>query len=302
MRKLIPALLPLFAALSCVSCLSIDKDLLSERRPFNEENRLNLSTGYDIAHMRADLRRNIDVDEKIDIITGDDGKPKVIRTVKQEKTPYHYVGLYFGEGIMLDINGNLSLDLYKFYKLDEMESFGMRRKASRAGEGAIVYEKDGDYFERRDLSLFGAKVTAQKNEDGGITILDGILKLKHTILVDREDVVLKQFGLSGTQGVYRAGKGEYRISTERIRGKFSQPDDKTIIWDKELTVTLQDDGSLLFTYQLKPAGVKTYTFVRTEKGCLFFDKNYRGTEVSRDGDVITVRVNGRTAYTYTMSE
>ena len=82
-------------------CVSLDKVHIENRTQKMPLDPISITMDSEIYFVRADLVRDIHSDNKRYIM------------------PYHYLGIRLGNGIFLDLNENLCVDLLEFYHIDK---------------------------------------------------------------------------------------------------------------------------------------------------------------------------------------
>ena len=111
-------------------CTSMDKTILQNeaiRKPLPP---LSLDASYDPYMMRVDLVRAYHNETKT-VTTSSNGQTYTTTQVVSVPNSYHSLVADFGNGIVLDFNQNLCLDLVRLYNLSAAKGF------------RISYESDG---------------------------------------------------------------------------------------------------------------------------------------------------------------
>lgn len=285
MRKLV---LALFVPLLVASCATVDLSSLSDPSLRSPLPPLKLDVGFDVFMARVDLRRG--VHDEIEL------RDNMTERIVQKENEYHPLVVDLGDGIILDYNGNLCLDLFRLYGLADAPSFKVSSKGTRFGSAAVVYEKgDGKYrIEKRQA---GTKV-----ERGTITATSATAyDRSHDILVDKDGVTTNTrnfLGMRSSASIKKYSDTEVAIPA-LVGESFFVLDEGFIELDKKLTVAHKGDRIEFDAQGVN--GVYSFTMVRVGDSVFVYDRKSRGFELRREGNKVTHLVNGQVERTYTLS-
>jgi hypothetical protein len=279
-------------------CASFDKTFIDN--PVNRQalEPLDLDMGYEPYHLRLDLIRNT---ENPPLAASDD-KPKNNNT-SFTNVSYHYLVLKFGNGIMLDYNRNLFVDLPSFYQLDQKKNYKILQQPTGFGNIDMLFSKKGTTFTRKDSHLLGNKteVVFQENK---VTINEGFLRTKFEILTTADSVFITSggfFGFLGDAKIIKLSEDKYELPGLAKDTIFEQVNPSTIRMDKILEVT-QAENLITFKYAGFFGRDNVYHFIKTANGFVFYDEKYRGIEVSRVGNTINYSENKVVTSTFIIQE
>lgn len=280
------------------SCATINEDYIfdeSVREPVDE---LSLKMGYDIYKFRVDILRRTTTTTT----TSTNAQGHTSTTTQTVDVPYHYLGVRFGNGIFLDYNQNLSIDLVEFFNLGSSD-FRITRKNNSLFSTKIIYKKTDNNFSRELKSLFGNTTTAVIKNDS-ISIKEGLFKNKVTInKLENEYQMIPEgvFDFLGKAKIIKNSDGSISFPGLWKDSLFTQIDDTKIKMDDYFHISnlgnkidIQYNG--LFGY------TTNYTFAKIKNGFIFYDKNLRGVLVQKEGNIITVSRNSKKLFTASINK
>jgi hypothetical protein len=211
---------------------------------------------------------------------------------------YALTGVDLGNGLFYDTNGNLGLDLVRFYGLEP--PFAVEETQVRFVTRKVTFTVEGNTFRR----IGGG----DDNPDQIVTFrsdswnVDGAANAYHgTVLTDSDGLVFSGAGqLLGKGKVVLRQVKDTRIELPSLLGDvvFSATDDDELRLSNKFhlktvgnVLTIQPTGYMV-------ANEAAYRFVRTATGCWFSDPQGNSHEVSRDGSTISVLKNGKLEETF----
>ncbi len=273
------------------ACGTLDKEKINNPDIRVQPDNLNLKMDYDAYKLRVDLVRMEKPKEEIEEDTSSEDKLML----------YHNIGVRFGNGIFLDYNGNLGVDLIEFYNIDEDYFRLVKNKAG--GFKDYIFTRNGEDFSMVRTGLFNVSETVLFMEDEKrIRVSSAAFGTGMDIIWTDKKILASVRGFNAklkSAGVFKISDLVYQMSDDWNKYSFVKTDNKTITYGDKLTITREDD-QIVFRYSGLFGSRKTYWFFRTENGFYFYDKDFQGVRAEKKDDVISVYENERLKYTVTI--
>jgi hypothetical protein len=253
---------------------------------------IKLQPSYESSFIREDLVRATHTVTTTSYVNG------MMRTSSHEEpNDYSELVIDFGNGILMDYNNNLCIDLLRFYGLTKLSSYRIiRTPKGFSFESINNYDlKDGIYSS--NVGMYRKVI----QNDNGAQIESGLLHFKRIISVADRSVELSEniLGIDVkksatlTDDMTLQVKGFWKDSTFKIES----PDQLVM----EGYFKIMHEGDHLNIVYTGIFGITTErTFFRTENGFIFYDNQDRGVEVLRDGNTIRIERNGQIAAVYSI--
>lgn len=250
-----------------------------------EEPRAELA--LDFFQFRLDIARKKIESEGMAIMVNRDGTYKMLT----DDVPHHYLGVYLGNGIFTDLNGNLSVDIVRLLGFDAAPSFRLRRISDGPAEGADEYIKDGDTLTIRQ----GSKKVVVAIEENKVSVTTG--RYYAPAEITREDGELR---MTPTGMFTEFRKSFLRKSGDMFRAssgyRVERDPSGIILLDGTHSVAREGD-SILY----RAGGRTLLTMVRSENRYAFFRSDKHGFFIDRLPDRIRIHLSGGvTEYSYTL--
>ena len=269
-----------------ISCTTLDRKFIEDENNRVTLDDIRLEMDYEVYHFRADLIRQTTIEN---VTTTD--SVRVFSTDQEDKdVPYHYVGLRLGNGLFLDYNHNLSVDLVEFFNLGKSD-FSIIRKGNAMDPGnvTIEYHKSDEMFTRNVKTFLGQNTTAQFGDDSAF-IIDGLFRSEINVVKTDQKVLCIPRGIFGFLSKVEIERKD--DSTVVIPGfwqdsVFELRDSDTLEMGNQFIIE-KLGSELLIEFQGMFGITTTYHFIRTANGFMFYDDNYRGVTAERNGDTIRV--------------
>lgn len=248
--------------------------------------------GYDVSFVREDLVRATHSVTQTSYSNG-----MMITSTRQAPNDYSEIVIDFGNGIILDYNNNLCIDLLRFYDLARLSNYHIVRKPIGFSlEATNSYDLEAGVFS----STYGLNRQATF-KDNSIEIESGLLKAKRTIEIGPQSIAL----VGNFLGIdVRESAKLVTPTTLEVQGFWK---DTTFVMESPDRIKMegyfeirssQDHITVIYTGIF---GLTTErTFFRTRDGLIFFDEMNRGVEVSKDGSLIKISRNGQPKVEYTL--
>jgi hypothetical protein len=283
MQTRIFTLMILIAALLC-GCLTMDATRLSDLSIRQTPRPLTLLPGYDVYMVREDLVRATHSQTQTTYVNG-----QASTQIVQVPNAYSELVIDFGNGIIMDYNYNLCVDLLRFYDMQDMACFAITKEPRGFTFEAEKYYKLEDGLFESSFET-GRRASFKENR---IEIESGMLKLKRFVEEKDDEVVF--WGKFLGEDINKSAKLT-NAETLEVKGFWR---DKTFTMDSPDRIAMgkyfkieTDNDHITITYT-GIFGLSTVrTFFRTENGFIFFDQMNRGIEVIREGNCILVKRGG----------
>jgi hypothetical protein len=284
-------LLTAVLVLLIAGCASMDASRLQDASIRRPPNQLSLAPGYDVYLIREDLVRGTHSESRTYHQNG-----KTVTRTETVENEYSELLIDFGNGIVMDYNNNLCVDLMRFYGLTEKRSFAIAKKPiGFSMKSDISYVRQDAKFE----SSLGAGRDVTFSADGIEINEHALFSPKRYIEAKGNEIFLrgKFLGFKVNQSVKLENP-----STLKLIGFWKDVDvtkefANQIAIEKYFKINRQDDRVVVVYSGI--FGLSTMrTFVRTDDGFIFFDEHNYRVEVEKKGNVITVSRNGKPKVQY----
>ena len=259
---------------------------------------LALAPAVESSFLRVDIVRATHPDTSF-IVTNPDGTKQ---PPKMKDNEYSEVVADFGNGIILDSNNNLSVDLLRLYGMENLASYHIVKHPPSLFDSTVTYDLRGGVFTSK-VGLIGASRKAVL--DGmQLRVESGMMDPKRTITIGARSVQLVAKDLLGQTTSSAAsladdgtlqmnGVGFSTFSPEHVGG----PQDN---WQIE---KVEDRLRISIPYRYE------YKFYRIKDGVLFYPTFYdqdnhgyfRSVQITREGNKIQVIRGGQVDETYEIS-
>ena len=263
------------------SCAGVDKTLIEDSSLRVSPKPLILKTKPEVYLLRADLVRNTQ--------TVDDDH----ENFQKEDMNYHFVGVSFGNGLFLDYNQNLSVDLIEFFDLDD-KSFSITEKKAGIVGNQTKYVRDGESFTltRNSLAPWKMRTSIKENE---INIALGVFRTGIDITWEKNELIFKALGVVNVPDstiLVQKDEDHVFIGNWFTKDEFVRSSDSNITLGKYLTIERMTD-EIVFDYKGFCGIRQKFIYIILENGFIFYDSQFRGIEVTKNGNKIISRKNGQ---------
>ncbi len=275
-----------FSVLSSCATLNLSEIKSNDNKVAIEALKLGMS--MELYDLRIDLRRETTT-QTVSAANG------VVSTQTVE-VPYHALGVYLFDGVFLDINNNLSINVIDLVDNTYQRDFEIKYKHKYKPNSPFDYEveRTGNEVKCMYKTLFGK---------GGskVLFLDSLVVIEHQGLTNNENILVKEDrlryfrkGVIGKHSKAEIVKTEQGFMVPRFgRDKeYLQPEKNTIYIDKYTVVKNQGD-KVEFIYKGLFGSEIVYTLLKLRDGYIFHDKKNRGIRIKVDGNKILVEENGK---------
>lgn len=205
-----------------------------------------------------------------------------------------YFGVYLGNGLFFDMNGNPWIDPVRLFDLQNAENYTFVEKKQGINGFDIFFERMGTVFTRR---FSGPALMEQKTSvtPNGLVMTDNISGRSTTIPFSKDSDGFTSFGPIGVMTIRKIDPATITITGLPAASTFSRTDESTVDMTTPAgTIRIRkmsDHVEVAFSFFAGQLN-KVYKLYRTAEGCLFLGDDAKGVEVLREGDKIIVYVNG----------
>ncbi len=217
---------------------------------------------------------------------------------------YSYLVVDLGNGVVLDANGNLCLDLVRFYGWNNARGFRIVKKPLFGNPADIgSWEKEGQSFK---MGLSEARFNTGTWTDDRLYVVPHNQFGVYSTTVRKNGGIISASSSANNSGVQltQSSNSEVHWSSVMEDTSLAKSDPQTIVIDHEIHAgTQRVVGSVRLTMadnrlQVDDHGIvllvsnpRTYTFLKTATGAQFFShrgSELPGIEIRRTGNLIQV--------------
>ncbi|MDR1316127.1 MAG: hypothetical protein LBK13_04560 [Spirochaetales bacterium] len=293
-KTLVKKIFSVFVVLSALlsgSCASLQPGDIPPQSAWEEPQPLRVEMDIDVFQMRLDLLR-----ESKDAAAAGSGSLTVTdgsNTRNDRLVPYHYLGTYIGNGLFLDINGNVVVDIIRLLGFDEAYSF----KLSKVKSGALIDAP-------QEISKAGRTITLNEggwvDSDIVVQIEDEGLSLKNSMLFPPDKIASVDKRLeylpSGLFSEFR--KATIEQDGDITRGstgyRVQKKSDDHLDLNGSYEIIRENDKIIL-----QGMGNPIFTIVKSGDRYVFFRSQSYGSWIEKLPDRIRISDNGSiTEYVY----
>ncbi len=274
------------AFLVLVGCASAPSTLPDPSRQANPDP-VQVKADKEVFGLRVDLYRN------------ESNGAGIVDPTRKDPWNYALTGVDAGNGLFLDTNGNLAVDLARLYAIEP--PFHIEETVAGLFPYKITYLFLGSKFQRSgggndlpdQVAIFsGDEVDVSTKSYQGST--------EGSIYSDSEGLIFKPSGMHLTDRVVLKQVSPNRVELGGLLGNGAyiakNEDDADLTSKFKLEFYGNVLKIMLGGYML--GNGSTYSYVRTPEGCWFSDPQGNSHEVSLQDGTITVRKNGRVERSY----
>ncbi|MEQ9366823.1 MAG: hypothetical protein RIF32_21465, partial [Leptospirales bacterium] len=258
-----------FLALGSHCAASLDVQDLPPAEQRVELEALRVEPAYDVYALRVDLfRRTSRV-----VVQNADGS----MGTREQPLPYHYVGASLGNGLFLDANMNLSLDIVRLAGLEASRGFRIETTTGGVMARSTTIARSGDEAVVSRAGFFAGDSKATFHP-GGVSLQGGWLSGRQEITVADHEIVYDPFGVFGNWSQTRVRRVENGVE---IPGLWSGS--RVLLLNDEVrfggNLSIQYEGRQLRLVFSGLFGDRGKTLTRSRNRLAFFDDNLRGFTV-----------------------
>jgi hypothetical protein len=247
---------------------------------------LALTPAVESSFLRVDIVRGTHPDTTVTITNPDGSKAPP----KMKDNDYSEVVVDFGNGIILDSNNNLSIDLLRLYGMENLASYHIIKRPADLFDSAITYDLRGGVFTSK-VGWIGARRKAVL--DGTqLRVESGLMHPKKTISIGARSVQLVTKDLLGqttSSAASLADDGSLQMSGVSF-GTYNPEHVGAQTQDNLQIEKIEDHLRISIPYGYE------YRFYRIKDGVLFYPTFYdqvyysysRSVQITREGNRIRV--------------
>jgi len=268
MRKI---LLILGALAVLVSCATLDKKTLTDpslRKPFGPTT---VQVGFDTFMFRLDIQRG--THEEYQINSQNQFRPVLV------DNPYSPLVIDLGNGLIYDANGNLSIDILRYYGFLGMKNVTIISRPTGLGGPVVKLEKMDNRY-RLERSGVGVETGTYETTGTADDKKYNVIKITPKGVVDTLGNIL---GITTYAMINTKGENEVAIPALLGETVYRLTDGNRVDFDNNLSVINQGDSIQMGNQRM----------IQTEKSLFVYYSNYRGFELRREGSEIQYLVNGK---------
>jgi hypothetical protein len=282
------------AVLALAGCTTFDPARLADISIRQPTGPLELRPAYDAFMIREDLVRATHSETRTSYTNG-----RMSTYSVQVPNAYHLLGIELGNGILMDYNNNLFVDLIRFYGLDDATKIDiMRTPKGFSLESAATYVYEDGTYRANDMIIW-----TERRLGNQVDLDWGGLKGKDRIEVSESSVVLtsKVLGVDVVRSATLVSATELEVKGFWKDASFTLISPDQIQMERFFEMDRYPDHiNIIYTGIF---GMTTErTFVKTEEGFLFFTPEGFGVEVMKKGNIISVYRNGKLRLEYEINE
>jgi hypothetical protein len=296
MKKTIyhPVLTCIFLLFGCATLQEKDIPGPGETVPMAPQK---LEISYDVMLLRIDLNRQYTTQTKT--VTTTDAQGRTQTSVQQVRVPvsYHYLGVDMGNGLFLDANMNLTLNLHSLLGLGKNQNFTIVRKGRGLFSSDATFTRQGNGLTIDYGGLFSSPTEITFSERGA-HFKGGILSNEQDILVEKTRITYDP------HGIFDDWSKSYILAvgtSAQIPGFWK---DTAINKNKDGSINLgeslivkHEGNRIIFRYAGWFGSEHIYTMVRAKNKVVYYDENMHGVMIEfSDSYVKTTTGDGETEY------
>ncbi len=260
------------------SCSTLDKQTLTDpslRKPFAPTT---VKVGFDTFMFRLDIQRG--KHEEYQINSQNQFRPVLV------DNPYSPLVIDLGNGLIYDANGNLGIDILRYYGFLDMKNVTIVSRSTGFGGPTEKWEKMDNRY-RIERSGVGTETGTYEASETADDKKHNVIKISPKGVVDTIGNIL---GITTYAMINTKGENEVAIPGLIGETVYRLNDGNRVDFDNNLSVINRGD-----TIQ---AG--NLRMIQTQKSVFVYYSNYRGFELRRDGAEIRYLINGKLNRTYTV--
>jgi len=273
------------------SCATYDRSLFEDPSIRIPPDPLKLSIACEPFFIRVDVNRNYAREESPVMSQKELFSPHEY----YEARPYSELCVDFGNGLMMDYNGNLFIELGRFFGVDESADFSLTMNNASGSKPRILLRMRGGEFDWK--RIHGGKILRTVRSVSNVVIIKNSewFPRSKRITVSPGEIALPD---QPTVREFAADSDTVMMNSFPRKLKRTGPDEIEAAGIYKISRTLNSVG-IVFTDQ---AGiVKRYTFFKIADGCVF-DTPYGDAGVIRKtGNLIRYYKNGEPQLSWTIN-
>lgn len=250
---------------------------------------LKLAIGYDVGLLRVDLKRGTHLERRIVMERDTMGVTKSVPELVKVENPYSLLVARFGNGLLVDRNDNLGIDLLRLYDLNRATSFNVVERFNGLLPSGRSVVRTGNSTARRGVGLTVEHLTAVA--EGDIIHLRGqAFHPRMRIVKGPDSLSLEPAGRRNAHTTTVRQPSPERVELPVVGGTTTlhQTDPNHIYSSNGLDLTRS--GNQIDIVVHAPGGIAaSFVYRRTQGGCIVTSSNgYPTMRITRLGDKIYI--------------
>jgi hypothetical protein len=281
----------LLLILAVSGCATLSKNDIPAQADIIDLEPQKIDIAYDVLLLRIDLNRQTTTQSRTVTTTDAQGRSQTRTESYQVPVPYHYLGVDMGNGIFLDANMNLALNLFQLLGITKDQDFRIVRKGRGFFGSDTTYTREGSKLTIDTAGFFSSKTEIDLNENN-VHFKGGILSSDQDIIVENGRITYDPHGVfDGWGKSYITMVG----SSASIPGFWK---DTAINKNKDGSINLgealivrHEGKKVLFRYAGWFGTEHVFTMIRSKNKIVYYDDRMNGMMIEFAGDRVKTRSN-----------
>lgn len=259
-----------------------------------------IEISYDVTLLRIDLLRQYTTQSQTVTTTDAQGKTQTVVKQVQVPVPYHYLGVDMGNGIFLDANQNLSLNLLKLLGLKPDQDFTITRRGRGLFAQDATFTKKGNRLTIDYGGLFSSPTEIEFTPQGA-HFKGGILSSDQDIIVGKNRITYDPHGIfeEWSQSYITSVGSSAQIPGFWKDTQINKNKDGSINLGESLVVR-HEGKRIVFRFAGWFGSEHKYAMVRSQNRIVYYDDDMDGVLIEVSGDSVKTKTSaGETEYTLT---
>ena len=298
-QRILPFLLTAAAGLILTGCATLPSSPAGIEARAAEP--LSLSIGSDPLFMRVDIHRATHMEFRVRSETDPNGATQSTLEEVEVPNPYHYLVARFGNGLEMDFNGNLSIDLLSLYHIARAQSYRLTERLNTLLPASVTIVKAGSKTVLAGHGFTPRRLTIESSP-GELRLIGDLFHRRMRIFERGDALTFQPSALikATAQTVTQPTPASATFQELGTAWRFELIDPNHLQSTNGLE--LARHGNEVDIILHSPGGVSgAYVLERTRTGCIVTSaSSSRVLDVSRSGQVITFKENGHVTETLTI--
>jgi hypothetical protein len=273
-------------------CSTLKPGDIPDQSQWEEPEPLSAGIGIDLFQFRIDIFRERKDAMTSTVLINEDGTYKR----KDDMVPHHYLGVYLGGGLFIDINGNVGVDIIRLFGFDTVKGFRMRKTLNGSLDAAEEFSRDGNTITIKEGGWGGGEIVSSIN-DNSFFVGSGTFFSPDEIIQKDQQIDFIPSGLFSSFRKANIRQSENMVySSTNYRLEQSEPGKINLNATHEI---IREKDRILFNGR----GRTIMTIVKSGDRYVFFRSESYGSWIEKLPDKIRIYDNGSlTEYTYELDE
>ena len=195
--------------------------------------------------------------------------------------------MYLGNGLFIDANKNLTINLVKLLGLDKENYFKIVKKSQGFLDPEIIYEKNGNIFMKKNEKGIIAEFTLK---DNGATF-KGLIK-EQNIFISGDEIIYDPYVKSDVlfkTKIIKTSDGAKILELGGVKEIIILNPDGSVSLCEDQLVIKPKEKSLIFEFSPGYGLNKKFYLKRSKDSLVYYDEKLNGITIDINKDVITVK-------------